>query len=89
MYERWKSEFERVRELVEKKAVTPKVADETEEQFKAADAARREIAAKIKSTQAKLSESSANIEKADADLVAAQAKQKVAGNRSQPVSVSC
>ena len=78
MYERWKSEFERVRELVEKKAVTPKVADETEEQFKAADAARREIAAKIKSTQAKLSESAANIEKADADLVAAQSKQKVA-----------
>lgn len=78
MYERWKSEFERVHELVEKKAVTQKVADETEQQLKAADAARREIAAKIKSTQAKLSESAANIEKADADLLAARSKYKVA-----------
>lgn len=78
MYERWKSEYERVKELVVKQAVTPKVADETEQQFKAADAARREIAAKIKSAQAKLSEASANIEKAEADLVAAQSKQKVA-----------
>ncbi len=78
MYERWKSEFERVRELVAKQAVAQKVADETEQQFKAADAARREIAAKIKSTQAKLSESVANIEKADADLIAAQSKLKVA-----------
>ena len=78
MYERWKSEFERVRELVAKQAVAQKVADETEQQFKAADAARREIAAKIKSAQAKLSESAANIEKADADLVATQSKQKVA-----------
>ncbi len=78
MYERWKSEFERVKELVEKKAVTQKVADETEQQFKAADAARREIAAKIKSAQAKLSESDAAIEKTEADLVAAQSKLKVA-----------
>lgn len=78
MYERWKSEFERVRELVAKQAVAQKVADETEQQFKAADAARREIAAKIKSTQAKLSEASANIEKAEADLVSAQSKHKVA-----------
>lgn len=78
MYERWKSEFERVKELVAKQAITQKVADETEQQFKAADASRREIAAKIKSAQAKLSESSANIEKALADLVATQSKQKVA-----------
>ncbi len=78
MYERWKSEFERVRELAAKQAVAQKVADETEQQFKSADAARREIAAKIKSAQAKLSESAANIEKADADLVATQSKHKVA-----------
>lgn len=78
MYERWKSEFERIRELAMKQAVTEKVADETQQQFKAADAARREIAAKIKSAQAKLSESAANIEKADADLDAAKSKHKVA-----------
>lgn len=78
MYERWKSEFVRVRELVAKQAVAQKVADETEQQFKAADAARREIAAKIKSVQAKLSESAANIEKAEADLDAAKSKHKVA-----------
>lgn len=78
MFERWKSEFERVRELVAKQAVTQKVADETEQQFKAADAGRREIAAKIKSAKAKLNESAANIEKADADLIAAKSKQQVA-----------
>jgi HlyD family secretion protein len=78
IYERWKSEFERVKELAAKQAVTPKVADETEQQFKAADAGRREIAAKIKSAKAKLNEAAANIEKADADLIAANSKQKVA-----------
>lgn len=78
MYERWKSEFERVKELVAKQVVTQKVADETEQQFKAADAARREVAAKVRSAQAKLSESAANIEKADADLIAVQSKLKVA-----------
>ena len=78
VYERWKSEFERVKELVVKQAVTPKVADETEQQFKAADAGRREIAAKINSVKAKLNESAAYIDKADADLIAAKSRQKVA-----------
>ncbi len=78
MFERWKSEFERIKELAAKQAVTSKVADETEQQFKAADAARRETAARIKSAQAKLREADAAIEKADADLVAAKSKRKVA-----------
>ncbi|HLQ45266.1 MAG TPA: efflux RND transporter periplasmic adaptor subunit [Planctomycetaceae bacterium] len=78
MFVLWKLNFERIKELANKQAVTPKFADETEQQFKAADAARREVAAKIKSATAKLKESAANIEKADADLIAAKSKQKVA-----------
>lgn len=73
LYQKWHGEFARVKKLVESNAVTQKVADETEQQFKAADAARRETAAHIKSAEAKLAESEANIEKARADLNVARA----------------
>lgn len=73
LYQKWHGEFARVKKLVESNAVTQKVADETEQQFKAADAARRETAAHIKSAKAKLAESEANIEKARADLNVARA----------------
>ena len=73
-YRRWETEYERVRMLAASNAVTQKVADETEQQFKSADAARRETAAKIKSAMAKLAESAAGIEKANADLLVAQAE---------------
>lgn len=73
MFRRWETEYERVRMLAAANAVTQKVADETEQQFKAADAARRETAAKIKSAQAKLAESDAGVDKAKADLLVAEA----------------
>jgi len=74
MFRRWETEYERVRMLAASNAVTQKVADETEQQFKAADAARRETAAKIKSAQAKLAESEAGVDKSEADLLVAQAE---------------
>ena len=77
-YQRWKSESERVTALVEKKAVTEKLADETLQQFKSADAARGETAAHIQSAKSKLSESQAQIDKAKADHKTALAKHLVA-----------
>ena len=76
-YERWKSELERMTELAGKGAVTRKLVDETENQYRAADSSRKETAAKIRSAEAVLGESSAFVEKAQADRDAATAKLKV------------
>lgn len=77
-YERWKSEYERIRELAVKGSVTPKLADETLSQFRAADASRKEATANVDSAKAALNEAQANASKSRADLVAAKARQRVA-----------
>jgi HlyD family secretion protein len=77
-YERWNSELKRVNSLVASQTVTQKLADEAQEQFKAADAARSEIAAKIKSAKAKLNEAMIAVEKSKADLRSIQARMNVA-----------
>ena len=78
VYIRWKSEAARVAELAKTGAVGQRVADETESQFQAADADRRQTAAKVRSATALIQEASALVEKAKSDLVAAQARAKVA-----------
>lgn len=78
MFQRWKSELSRMRELAEKKAVTQKLTDETEQQFQAADASRAEAMAKTRSAQAKHKEATVAIEKAEADLKAIRARYNVA-----------
>lgn len=78
MYLRWKSELDRVQELAASKAVTQKLADETEQQFKAADAARSETEAKVRSATAKQQEAATGVEKSLADLKAAKARAGVA-----------
>lgn len=78
MYQRWKSEFDRVQELAASKAVTQKLADETEQQFKSADAARAETAAKVRSATAKQQEAVTGVEKAQADLKTTRARANVA-----------
>jgi HlyD family secretion protein len=77
-YARWDSEYKRMRQLVSKGSVTPKLVDETSSQFQAADAARKEALARIESAKAKQRESEANILTAFADVDAAKAKLKVA-----------
>lgn len=77
-YNRWKSELARITELADKGAVTKKLVDESENNFRAADAARSEAAAKIRSAEAGYSEAEALVEKAHSDLDAAKAKQLVA-----------
>lgn len=75
---RWRSEFDRIRELTDKKTVTQKLADETEEQFKSAQAARNEALAKTRAAKARRQEVLVAIEKARADLKTVQARLNVA-----------
>ena len=78
MHQRWKSEFDRVQELVASKSLSQKVADETQQQYKAADASRSEAAAKNRSALAKQQEAEVAIEKAQADLKVIEARRNVA-----------
>ncbi|MBA3315342.1 MAG: efflux RND transporter periplasmic adaptor subunit [Planctomycetota bacterium] len=77
-YERWRAESGRLDALAATGSVTQKVADETRNQFRAADAARKETNAAIRSAEAAVAEAQAGIEKAKADVVAAEARQAVA-----------
>jgi HlyD family secretion protein len=78
LYLRWDSEFQRVSQLADSGAVTRKVADETRAQRDAADAGRKEVAARIVSVEAQQQEMAANLEKAKADAVAARSRLVVA-----------
>lgn len=77
-YLRWESEFQRVSQLAESGAVTKKVADETRAQRDAADAGRKEVAARIVSVEAQQQQVAADLEKAKADAVAARSRLAVA-----------
>lgn len=75
---RWKSENERIQQLVASSTVTAKLADETESQFQAAEAALAEVAATIESARAKHREAEAGIQKAGADIEVAKSQLRVA-----------
>ena len=77
-YERWKSEYARVEKLVSDKVVDAQIGAETLNQFKAADAIRQEVEAKVESAQAMTKESQAKRDKAKADVAASQARVLVA-----------
>lgn len=77
-YKRWNSEFTRLTSLADSGSVSRKLADETENEYRAADAARKETQARIRSATAQLGQSEAGIEKAQADKEAVAAKQQVA-----------
>lgn len=77
-YERWKSEFDRMKTLSDAKTVTPKLMEEAELQFKSADASRSETNARVKSAEAALHEASVSIEKAQADVQAVKSRLRVA-----------
>lgn len=88
-YQRWKSEADRISVLASTKAVTAKLAEETTQQMKAADAAREEVAARIQSAKAKQNESNVAISKAKADLRSIEAKLKIARAEHQRVKSLC
>lgn len=87
--ERWKSEFERVKDLADRKAVTPKLADETDQQYKSAEASRAEAVAKLRTAQAKYQEISVSIERAKAALKTDQAKLNVAKAERERMAALC
>ena len=76
--DRWTSEHSRIKELVSKGAVTKKLEDETLNQLRSAEAAKREAVAKLQSSRAGYYEAQANIGKARADQGAAEAHLRVA-----------
>lgn len=76
--QRWQAESTRLDALAASGSVTQKVADETRNQFRAAEAARQEAAALIRSAEAAAAEAQAGVEKAKADVAAAEARLAVA-----------
>ena len=88
-YQRWKSEADRISVLASTKTVTAKLAEETTQQMKAADAAREEVAARIQSAKAKQNESNVAISKSKADLRSIEAKLKIARAEYQRVKSLC
>ena len=88
-YQRWKSEADRISVLASTKTVTAKLAEETTQQMKAADAAREEVAARIQSAKAKQNESNVAISKSKADLRSIEAKLKIARAEHQRVKSLC
>ena len=75
---KWKSEAARLTQLAASAAVTQKVADETNSQLQAAEAAVRQAEAKVRSAEARRDEAAAAIQQAEADLAAAEAEVQVA-----------
>jgi HlyD family secretion protein len=88
-YQRWKSEAERISVLASTKTVTAKLAEETMQQMKAADAAREEVVARIQSARAKQNEAKVAISKAKADLRSIEAKRKIAQAEFQRIKSLC
>lgn len=77
-FEKWTAELERIRMLTEARTVTGKLLEETEFQYRAADASRTEADAKLGSAEAALNEATVSIEKSQADLQAVKSRLQVA-----------
>lgn len=77
-YEFAESEFNRLRKLADRGAVTREVAEEKQKLLRAADSVRKQTQAKIAAAKAAVTEKHAQVEKAEADYEAAQKKLLVA-----------
>lgn len=75
---RWRSEHDRIKELAAKGAITEKLAEETLNALRAAEAAVKELDARSLSARAGFHEAEAKIGTAEADKVAAEARASVA-----------
>ena len=78
LYDRWQSEFNRVTGLVQGGVIDSQTRDETQNQFRAAEASRAEAAAKVTTADAAVRKAQADRDKAAADVTAAEARQDVA-----------
>ncbi len=77
-YERWQSEHRRMTKYVADKVLERQTLDETLNQFKAAEATRDETRAQIIATQALEAKSVAEKNRAEVDVMLAQAREHVA-----------
>ncbi|HVX13550.1 MAG TPA: efflux RND transporter periplasmic adaptor subunit [Pirellulales bacterium] len=77
-YAKWESEYQRIVKLAETKAVNSKLVDEERDALRKSDASRREAASRKNAAIAMIAQIRAEIEKAEADELAAQARQAVA-----------
>ena len=73
-YQRWKSEYTRFVDLVASNVVDKQTRDEALNKYKAAEANRVEVEAKVQSAQALVVESEAKRSQAKADIAAARAR---------------
>lgn len=78
LYERWRSEADRVNRLVAGGVIDTQTRDETQNQFKASEATRAEAMAKVASSEAAVAKSEADRDKSAADVVASGARLGVA-----------
>lgn len=78
LYDRWQSEVTRISGLVQGGVIDSQTRDETQNQFRAAEATRTEVAAKVATAEAGVRKSQADRDKATADVVAAEAHLEVA-----------
>jgi RND family efflux transporter MFP subunit len=76
--QRWEAEHLRIADLAESGSVTPKLAEETKNQLRAAESSRDEATAAVESAEASVREAEAMIAKGEADLRAAEARAAVA-----------
>lgn len=78
VYERWQKEVERIARLLGGGVGDSQTLDETKNQLKAAEAGRKEAAARVLSSQSMVKKAAADEAKATADIATAQAKLEVA-----------
>ncbi len=77
-YERWRSENDRMRQLAQNGSVSVKLADETRNQFRAADSGRDEATAQVATAESALVEARARVAVARAEVGVAAAHRQVA-----------
>jgi multidrug efflux pump subunit AcrA (membrane-fusion protein) len=78
LLERWQKELLRIEKLVGGGVGDLQTVDETKNQLRAAEAARKETLARVESTRAAVEKAKADRDKAAADVLAAQARVEVA-----------
>jgi RND family efflux transporter MFP subunit len=77
-FARWQAEYDRVKALATSRSVTEKLADETLNQLRSAEAAKKESASAVLAAKALVDEAKSNVDKAEADQATASARLKVA-----------
>lgn len=78
LFARWDSELKRMTKLVKEGALDVQTRDETENQFRAAQASKEEAKARVASMAAAVKKAAADRDKAEADVRSAQARIEVA-----------